>query len=133
MFHILSTIRWQIKILMKLCDYLSFIFIFNDSYFTTYFIWFILYSQFTLRITLLDTAGGTSFDAIQRYAPIWFLETFRITKSGPKCLSVKVKNSKRNSEFDFWIAWMQICIYWTIYSRYLFICCKIKFSFYAIW
>ena len=30
----------------------------------------ILDLQLTFRITLLDTAGGTSFDAMQRYAPI---------------------------------------------------------------
>ena len=41
---------------------------FDDNYYIKYFNSF--YLQFTFKMTLLDTAGGTSFEAIQRYAPI---------------------------------------------------------------
>ena len=29
-----------------------------------------IFLQFTFKMTLLETAGGTSFDAMHRYAPI---------------------------------------------------------------
>lgn len=49
-----------------------------------------MYSQFTLRVILLLTAGGTSLLAMQRYAPICFLSSFCRIRVSPLNVSTGI-------------------------------------------